>query len=546
MNKLENNLIEAIKNAIKKLYGCDDESLVMIEIPKDPQNGDYSTNIAMRLARIVHKAPNAIAKELLGELETIENLEKIEIAGPGFINFWMNKSSMADVINSIIKADKDYGHNDSGKGKKVLVEYVSANPTGDLHLGHARGAAWGDCITRLMKASGYDVLREYYVNDAGNQIKNLGLSLFSRYADNFDLSIPMPEDGYYGKDVIQVARHIADTDGDKWLNADESNRIDYFEKEGTKLELDKIKRDLDYFRVSFDSWISEKSLYQEGRVKKCLDTMIDKGLTYEEDGALWFKSSKYGDDKDRVLIKKDGSYTYLTPDIANHVYKFERGYETLVNLWGADHHGYIPRMKAAIDAMGYNGDNLLVDIIQMVRLVEDGKEVKMSKRTGNAVTIRELCDDIGVDATRYFFVARAVDTHLDFDLGLARKKTNENPVFYVQYAHARICSILRQADRFIPVEKYDLLTDPKEIELLKYLNEFTNVVIDASKNRAPNKICNYVQKLAADFHSFYAVCKVNDPDNPELTNQRLGLLEAARITLANALDLIGIEAPEKM
>ena len=546
MNKIEQNLTNSIKEAIKKLYGVDDESLVMIEIPKENTNGDYSTNVAMKLARVAKKAPVMIANEVVEELkQTVKDYEKIEVAGPGFINFFMKKSILADIINVVLDKKESYGDNNSGDNLAILVEYVSANPTGDLHLGHARGAAWGDCICRLLNKSGYNCLREYYINDAGAQMVNLGKSVYARYAENFGVEVEIPEDGYYGEDVKEIGMELAQEYGDSWLNK-EDGRIEFFKNKGREKELDKIKRDLKYYRCEFDSWISEQSLYDNGSVDKAIEKMKEMGLTFEEDGALWFKSTKWGDDKDRVLMKSDGTLTYLTPDIANHMDKFARGYKKLVNLWGADHHGYIPRMKAAIQAMGYGENDLEVDIIQMVRLVEDGKEVKMSKRTGNAITIRELCDDIGVDNARYFFVSRAVDTHLDFDLGLARKKTNENPVYYAQYAHARICSILRNAPEFKKEDSYDLLVSEKEIDILKYIAEFTSVVADAAYTRAPNKICNYVQKLAGYFHSFYGAHKIIDDTNLELTNQRLGLLLATKQTLANALDLVGISAPEKM
>ena len=546
MNKIEQGLISSIEVAVQKLYNQTlEDGMIMIEIPKDSTKGDYSTNIAMRLTKLLRKNPQMIAQELVNELENTKGVKSVEIAGPGFINFWMKSDSLGDVINTVVEEGTKFGHNNSGNGQKILVEYVSANPTGTLHLGHARGAAWGDCITRLLNASGYDCLREYYINDAGNQIHNLGLSLYARYAEQFGKSTELPEDGYHGQDVIDISKIVAAEQGDKWLDQPEG-WLEFFKTEGKRLELEKIKRDLNYYRVGFDSWISEQSLYDEGRVEKAIEKMVGMGLTYEQEDALWFKTTEYGDDKDRVLRKSDGSLTYLTPDIANHEYKFERGYTKLVNLWGADHHGYICRMKAAMEALGHDKDALEVDIIQMVRLVENGQEVKMSKRTGNAITIRELCDDIGVDAARYFFVSRAVDTHLDFDLGLARKQTNENPVYYAQYAHARMCSILRQAPEFNKQDSYSLLVEEKEVALLKHINEFPGVVADAALTRSPNKICNYIQKLAAYFHSFYGAHKIIDDTNPALSNERLGLLIATKNTLASALDLIGIAAPEKM
>lgn len=548
MNDIESTLKTAIQSALGKAFD-EEVSLdsILIEIPKDKSHGDYSTNIAMQMARTLKKNPREIAQSLVDALDKeAGSIESCEIAGPGFINFVMNKQALADVIDKVLAAQDTYGNNESGHHMKINVEYVSANPTGDLHLGHARGAAWGDSVTRLMKASGYDVCREFYVNDAGNQINNLAYSLMARYAQVFGQEKQLPEDGYYGKDVIQIANQIAKEQGDKFLNDDSEETVQWFKKEGIRLELAKLQRDLDMFRVHFDVWSSEQSLHDEGRVEQALQKLKELGKTFEQDGAIWFRSTEYGDDKDRVLKKSDGSYTYLVPDIAYHITKFERGFEKLVNFWGADHHGYIPRMKAAMQALGKNKDQLEVDIIQMVRLVEDGAEVKMSKRTGNAVTIRELCEEVGVDAVRYNFVQRALDTHLDFDLGLARKQSNDNPVYYAQYAHARICSILRQAPDMKQPENYALLTHEKEVQLLKYINEFPNVVADAARMRAPHKVCNYIQKLASFFHSFYNACKVIDMDHEELSAQRLALLKATKITLKNALDLIGVEAIEKM
>lgn len=548
MNDIESTLKTAIQSALGKAFD-EEVSLdsILIEIPKDKSHGDYSTNIAMQMARTLKKNPREIAQSLVDALDKeAGSIESCEIAGPGFINFVMNKQALADVIDKVLAAQDSYGNNESGNHMKINVEYVSANPTGDLHLGHARGAAWGDSVTRLMKASGYDVCREFYVNDAGNQINNLAYSLMARYAQAFGQEKQLPEDGYYGKDVIQIANQIAKEQGDTFLNDDSEETVQWFKKEGIRLELAKLQRDLDMFRVHFDVWSSEQSLHDEGRVEQALQKLKELGKTFEQDGAIWFRSTEYGDDKDRVLKKSDGSYTYLVPDIAYHITKFERGFEKLVNFWGADHHGYIPRMKAAMQALGKNKDQLEVDIIQMVRLVEDGAEVKMSKRTGNAVTIRELCEEVGVDAVRYNFVQRALDTHLDFDLGLARKQSNDNPVYYAQYAHARICSILRQAPDMKQPEDYALLTHEKEVQLLKYINEFPNVVADAARMRAPHKVCNYIQKLASFFHSFYNACKVIDMDHEELSAQRLALLKATKITLKNALDLIGVEATEKM
>ena len=546
---IEDKIIETIAKIIKDKFDFEaNDGLIMMEIPKDNKNGDYSTNVAMRLTKQLKMKPQDIAATLKEELlAKLNEVEKIEIAGPGFINFWLKKSSMANIINTVIDMNEDYGSSNTGKGLKVLEEYVSANPTGPLHCGHARGACWGDSVARIMNKAGYSVTREYYINDAGAQILNLGKSLLGRYRELFGLDFVLPEDGYHGPDVIEIAKQIKDEYGDKYLNMDEDEVIKIFMDLGKNLELERIKKDLAYYRCEFDSWISEQWIVDQGLVEKAVKKMDEMHLLYEKDGAIWFKASKYGDDKDRVLKKSDGYYTYMTPDIANHLYKYDRGYEMLVNIWGADHHGYIPRMKAAMEALGYPRDNLQVDLCQMVRMVENGEEVKMSKRTGNAITLRELCDDIGVDCTRYFFLSKALDTHMDFDLTLARTKNNDNPVYYAQYAYARICSVLRQANNnYQKKDEYTLLNNPKEIDLLKHITSFPDVVADAAVNRAPNKICNYIQKLAQYFHSFYGACKINDDSNLELTNERLALADATRITLKNALELLGVSAPEQM
>lgn len=549
MNEIETKLHQSIKEVVNESFNYNPEDgLVMIETPKDNSNGDYSTNIAMRLTKILHQNPQIIAKTIVeGLTKKLDDVDKIEIAGPGFINFWIKKTALADIINTAISLNEDFGKNDSGNGLKILVEYVSANPTGPLHCGHARGAAWGDVICRLLKKSGYDVLREYYISDAGHQIDMLGESIYQRYLESYGLEFHLPDDGYHGQDVKEIMEEIKKDVGDKYLHTTKEEAVKFFRWEGRTRELERIKKDLKYYRCEFDSWVSEQWIVDENRVEKSLEKMIEMGLTYQQDGALWFKSTEYGDDKDRVLKKSDGYYTYLTPDIANHMYKYERGYEKLVNLWGADHHGYIARMKAAIQALGHQKDSLEVDLIQMVRLVENGQEVKMSKRTGNAITIRELVDDIGCDAARYFFISKAVDTHMDLDLGLARSQSTDNPVFYAQYAYARICKLLKQAPELTVLDHYDLLTDQKEVELLKLMGSFTKVVADAAATRAPNKMCNYIQKLSQAVHAYYGSdCKVNDPNNAELTSQRVALLSAVKVTLHNALDLIGVDALETM
>ncbi len=552
MSDFEVKILNAAREAIKAVYDIEpDESILVVETPKDPKLGDYALSVAMKLSRTLRKDPMEIAEPLVAKLyELLPDVDTITVARPGFINLRLKKDSLTALINKVIDAGDDYGKNDSGKGKKILVEWVSANPTGDLHCGHARNAAWGDCMCRLLEASGWDVLREFYVNDAGNQIVMLGESLISRYFEYFGKEYPLPEGGYHADDVKKIAADIAQEDGDKWLTADPKERLDYFMQEGKTRELEKIDADLKLYGVEIKSWMHETFFYENNmkRINDCLNRMNEMGLTYEKDGALWFRSTDYGDDKDRVLRKSDGTLSYMTPDIANHVYKVERGYPMMVDLWGADHHSYVTRMKAALTALGYPKGSLEVVLIQMVRMVEDGKEVKMSKRTGNAITIRELCEDIGVDAARWFFASKDVSTHMDFDLKLARSRDNNNPVYYAQYAHSRMCSILKnpKVAPFHKQEKYDRLTDEKELQILKMISEFPAMVADAAESYKPNKMTEYIISLAKVFHSYYNSTKVNNPDDPDLTNQRLGLVEATRITLKNAMFFIGVSAPESM
>lgn len=556
MNSLEQvkELVkQEIQAAVVKAGLASEEQIpgVILEIPKEKAHGDYSTNMAMQLARIAKKPPRAIAEEIAASFDkTKASVEKIEIAGPGFINFYMNNSYLTELIPVILQAGEKYGETNTGKGQKVQVEFVSANPTGDLHLGHARGAAVGDTLCNLLAKAGYDVSREYYINDAGNQIHNLALSVEARYMQALGKDAEMPADGYYGEDVIQIGKRLADEFGDRYLNADEKERYEFFRQYGLKYELEKLQKDLESFRVAFDVWYSETSLYHNGKIDQALDVLKERGEIFEEGGATWFRSTTYGDDKDRVLIKNDGSYTYLTPDIAYHRDKLERGFEKLINIWGADHHGYIPRMRAAIQALGHSGDALEVQIIQMVQLYQNGEKVKMSKRTGKAVTLRELMEEVGVDAMRYFFAMRSSDSHLDFDMDLAVSKSNENPVYYGQYAHARVCSILRQGEELGLTHggsaNYALVNSEKEIDLLKKLGEFPAAVAEAAVKRLPHRMTHYVFELASALHSFYNAEKVLDRENMEKSQARYDLMKAVQITLHNALALIGVSAPEKM
>ncbi|MBS4200734.1 arginine--tRNA ligase [Bacillus sp. FJAT-49732] len=553
VEQIQENLKKEIKAAVLKAELATEEQLpeVILETPKDKAHGDYSTNMAMQLARIAKKAPRVIAEQIQANVDqTKASIEKIEIAGPGFINFYMDNSYLTDIIRTILEQGEEYGRSNAGKGEKVQIEFVSANPTGDLHLGHARGAAVGDSLCNILDKAGYDVSREYYINDAGNQIHNLALSVEARYFQALGLEKEMPEDGYHGQDIIGIGEKLAEEFGDKYVNVDEKTRFNFFRKYGLAYEMEKLKKDLENFRVYFNVWYSETSLYENNKIQPALDQLRERGHIYELDGATWFRSTEFGDDKDRVLIKNDGTYTYLTPDIAYHLDKLDRGFDKLINIWGADHHGYIPRMKAAIEALGYERNRLEVEIIQLVHLYKDGEKMKMSKRTGKAVTMRELIEEVGLDAVRYFFAMRSSDTHMDFDLDLAVSESNENPVYYAQYAHARIWSILRSAEEkgFLVESNTNLsvLTSEKSIDLLKKLGEFPQIIADAAEKRIPHRITHYIFELASFFHSFYNAEKVLNEENPEETKARLALIKSVQITLKNALALVGVSAPEKM
>ncbi|ARD48745.1 arginine--tRNA ligase [Sporosarcina sp. P33] len=552
VEQIQHEIKEALKQAIEKsgLVEASDIPEIKLESPRSKENGDYAANIAMQLTKLAKKPPRTIAESILEHLDTSDTaIQTIEIAGPGFLNIRLKTDTLGDIVKSVLDQGEDYGRSDSGKNEKIQVEFVSANPTGDLHLGHARGASLGDSLCNILDKAGYDVAREYYINDAGNQINNLALSIDVRYFEALGLEKEMPEDGYRGADIITIAKALVDEHGDRYVNVPEEERLAFFREYGLTIELDKLKQDLEDFRVHFDNWFSETSLYQNGKIEVALEKLRENGHVYEEDGATWFRSTTFGDDKDRVLIKQDGSFTYLTPDIAYHEDKLRRGFDKLINIWGADHHGYIPRMKAAIQALGYDRDTLEVEVAQMVQLYKDGEKFKMSKRTGKAVTLRELVEEVGLDAVRYFFAMRSGDAQMDFDLDLAVSNSNENPVYYAQYAHARICSILRQAkeqNMQASTEHVTLLQDEKELELLKKLGDFPRLVSDAARLRAPHRVTTYIQELAAAFHSFYNANKVLDSENKDLSEARLALITATSTTIANALKLVGVQAPERM
>ncbi|OAT79605.1 arginine--tRNA ligase [Bacillus sp. MKU004] len=553
VEKVQENLKSEIKAAVLKAGLASEDQLpdIILETPKDKSHGDYSTNMAMQLARVAKKAPRMIAEDIMKNFDQSKaSIEKMDIAGPGFINFFMNNDYLTDLIPLILDQDHEYGQSDAGKGERVNVEFVSANPTGDLHLGHARGAAVGDSLCNVLEKAGYKVTREYYINDAGNQIHNLAKSVEARYFQALGQDVAMPEDGYHGADIIGIGKQLAEEFGSKYAEANEDERYKFFREYGLKVEMSKLQKDLEMFRVPFNVWYSETSLYENGKIDAALSKLRENGHVYEEEGATWFRSTELGDDKDRVLIKNDGTYTYLTPDISYHQDKFERGHDVLINIWGADHHGYIPRMKAAVEALGFDREKLEVAVIQLVHLYKNGEKMKMSKRTGKAVTMRELVEEVGLDAVRYFFAMRSADTHMDFDLDLAVSQSNENPVYYAQYAHARICSILRQAEEsgLASEDRIDLslIGTEKEIDLLKKLGEFPQMIADSAEKRTPHRVANYINDLASAFHSFYNANKVLDNENRELTTARLALVKAVRVTLQNALALIGVAAPEKM
>lgn len=554
------NAVEQIQHEVKTALrqavidaGLAEETAIpdiKLETPNNKDNGDYATNIAMQLTKLAKKPPRAIAEAILEKLNTDgTSIESIEIAGPGFINIKLKTDYLGDIVKTVLEQGENYGRSNYGNKQKVQVEFVSANPTGDLHLGHARGASLGDSLSNVLDFAGYDVAREYYINDAGNQVHNLATSVEARYFQALGLDKEMPEDGYQGPDIINIGKMLVDEYGDKYVHTPDEERYAFFRQYGLDHELEKLKTDLANFRVSFDVWFSETSLYKNGKIDVALDKLRANGHVFEEDGATWFRSTTFGDDKDRVLIKNDGTYTYLMPDIAYHEDKLFRGFDKLINIWGADHHGYIPRMKAAIEALGYGNDTLEVGVVQMVQLYKDGEKFKMSKRTGKAVTLRELVEEVGLDAVRYFFAMRSGDSQMDFDLDLAISQSNENPVYYAQYAHARISSILRQAvdnGMAASVDNVSLLQAEKELELLKKIGDFPQVISDSARIRSPHRVATYIQELAATFHSFYNAEKVLDPDNRELSEARLALITITRTTIANALKLIGVSAPEKM
>jgi len=549
MMDLKQHLKTSIEKAVEKSGLVEEVPPVKVEVPKDKENGDFSTNIAMVLTKQAKRNPREIAQVIIDNLDKGgAQVKSVDIAGPGFINFKMEEASLTGVIAKVLEEKERFGSTVRENAEKILIEFVSANPTGDLHIGHARNASVGDTLSNVMAFAGYDVEREYYINDAGNQIHNLALSIEARYLEALGHELDMPEDGYNGRDIKVIGEKLA-KESPEYADQPHEARVAKFRQLGVDYEMEKLRQDLSDFNVHFDNWFSETSLYEKGEVEEALAKMTDNGYTYEEDDALWLRTTEFGDDKDRVLRKSDGTYTYLMPDIAYHYDKVERGFDKLINLFGADHHGYIKRLKGSLGALGEDPETLEIQIMQMVRLIENGEEVKMSKRTGKAITLRDIIEMIGVDASRYFLAMRSPDTHFDFDLELAKSESSDNPVYYAQYAHARICSILRQAkESGYDVDKdanVDVIVNEQALELLKKLGGFPGVVQGAADSRATNRIPNYIQELAGLFHKFYNADKVLT-DDKEKTLAYLAMIEAVRQTLENALGLIGVSAPERM
>lgn len=522
----------------------------IVEVPKDKAHGDFATNAAMVLTKQAKMKPRDIAQAIVDSLDKESKLiEKVEIAGPGFINFYLSKSWIYDILPVVETQDTAYGSVDLGHGEKVQIEFVSANPTGLLHMGNARGGALGDSLANLLKMAGYDVTKEFYINDAGNQIVNLGLSLEARYRQQLgDVDYPFPEKGYHGQDITDTAKRIIAEVGDSYLQLPEEERQQKMIATALEEKLSAIKNGLHEFGVDYDVWFSETTLHESGAITDVVNLLTEKGMTYEKDGALWLKTTSFGDEKDEVLIRSNGIPTYYAADIAYHKNKFDRGFKRVINIWGADHHGHVARMKGAMDALGYDSQNLTIILMQLVRLYQNGEVVRMSKRTGQYVTLQELIEDVGKDAARYFFIMRNPDSHLDFDLDLAKQQSSDNPVYYVQYAHARINSILTATGQPTPKAadcNLTLLQEDAELELIRKIADLPNEIAYAAEELAPYRLARYATDLATMFHSFYNSCRVLT-DDAALKNARLVLVNATRITLRNVLTLLGVSAPERM
>ena len=558
VQKVKSEITEIVTNSIEKaiksgLLNIEDMPSIEIEEPKEKQFGDLSINTAMVMAKSAKMPPRKIAEIIKDGLELKGTLiDKVEIAGPGFMNFYLSENYKVEALKLIKRKGSDYGRVNIGNGKKVQVEFVSANPTGPMHMGNARGGALGDALSSILDYAGYDVTREFYINDAGNQIEKFGLSLEARYLELLGEHAEVPEGGYHGDDIIERAKEFLELYGDKYKDAAPEDRRRALVQYGLKKNIEKLKEDLEAYGIEYDVWFSENTLHESGEVESVIDELKEKGYTYEKDGALWFKETLFGAEKDDVLVRANGYPTYLASDIAYHKNKFvKRGFDWVIDIWGADHHGHVAPMKGAMKALGIDPDKLDVLLMQLVRLMKGKEVVKMSKRTGKMVTLRDLIDEVGKDAARFFFNMRSADSAVDFDMDLAVEQSNENPVFYVQYAHARICSIIRQlkddginTDDLKDVD-LNLLNEEAEIDLIKKLAYLPEEVTIAAKTMAPHRITRYILDVASLFHTFYNSCRVRGVDE-ELMKARIVLIDSTRIVIKNVLDMLKITAPEKM
>ncbi len=554
---MKERLRQYIRKALEDCYarGTLQSGLVpeiALEVPARAEHGDFSTNLAMVLARAEKSSPRKVAEALVAALgQNPLAWSRVEIAGPGFVNFFLTDRYWFSVLDEVNRQERHYGRSRMGQGKKVQVEFVSANPTGPLHIGHGRGAATGDAVAALLEAAGYEVQREYYINDAGNQMDTLGRSLYLRYREVLGEEVDFPADCYQGVYIKDLAGEVCEQEGRRLLDIPEEEAIRFFAAFGGGKIRDGIEDDLQVFGVRFDRWYSEQSLYDRGEIERGIALLRERGLTYEEDGAIWFRTTDFGDDKDRVLVRSNGATTYFASDVAYHKEKYDRGFDLVIDVWGADHHGYVPRMKAVLAGLGRNPDDLQVILVQLVNLLRGGEQVAMSTRSGEFVTLREVIDEVGRDACRFFFLMRRSDSQLDFDLELAKKQSTENPVYYVQYAHARVCSINRNAAEqgmampALGEVDFDRLTLEDELALAKILARYPETVEGAARHFEPHRIVFYLQDLAARFHSYYNKGRVLI-DDVETSRARLYLVNSIRVVLENALLLLGVSAPERM
>ena len=562
MSKIVKSTRESIKdiivNAAKKAIanGSLPEAELLnfnVEVPADRAHGDFAVNAALVWAKAFRSNPRKIAEALAENFDFDGTyIEKCEIAGPGFINLFLSDRYYAAIVNDVLKSGDDYGKSDIGQGKKVMVEFVSANPTGPMHIGNARGGALGDCLAAVLDKAGYDVTREFYVNDAGNQIAKFGASLEARYLQIFDSSVEFPEDGYHGADIIERAKEFSEIHGDSFREKSSEERREALVNYALPLNIEGLRTDLGTYRINYDVWFKESELYKSGAIDSIVKILTDKGLTYEKDGAVWYKATDFGGEKDEVLIRANGNPTYFAGDIAYHHNKFAvRGFDKVINIWGADHHGHVARLKGAMDAVGLDGNKLDVVLMQLVRLVRNGEVVRVSKRTGKSITLKTLLDEVPLDAARFIFNSKEPNTHLEFDLDLAVEQSSQNPVYYVQYAHARICSILRNlsADgvtaKHLTEDELCVLNASEERELIRHISEFTGEIENSAVSYDPARITRYVLDLATLFHKFYNACRVKC-DDEKLMQARISLCNATKITIANVLAMLKIDAPESM